>query len=261
MSSDRIRTFLVDDEPLARQRMKHLLANYSDLEIVGEFGNGSDCIEATLQDRPDLIFLDIGLPDHNGLEVVSELAAELDSLPSIVFATAYDEHAIAAFELNALDYLLKPVSTERLAKTMDRVRQTVGSQSSATSEDQRLRTWLDSQPKPDATNYLSSVEVKERGTTTFIPVAEIHLFQADGNYIEIHTPRGTSLLRMTMAKLESQLAPQHFIRVSRSAIVAIGAVVSIEKKQRHEFWVNLKTGDRVGASRNLDQLEERIRNL
>ncbi|MEM1293935.1 MAG: LytTR family DNA-binding domain-containing protein [Verrucomicrobiota bacterium] len=260
MNADKIQCFLVDDEPLARQRMKHLLSKFSDIDVIDEFGNGADCIEATLKDCPDLIFLDIGLPDYNGLEVVSELVVELEHLPMIVFATAYDEHALAAFELNALDYLLKPISMDRLSTTVERIRDTIASQSRP-AEEEKLRKWMSSQSRQDDAEYLKRVEIKERGGTIFVPVEEVHLFQADGNYIEVHAKQGVSLLRMTMAKLESQLAPDQFVRVSRSGIVAAARVKSIEKRGRHDSWVNLDTGDRVGATRNLDSLGETIKKL
>lgn len=259
MNSNPIRTYLVDDEPLARQRMKHLLAKFPDILITGEYGNGTDCIDATIESCPDLIFLDIGLPDHNGLEVVSELAKELQTLPLIVFATAYDKHAIAAFELNAIDYLLKPVNSDRLTLTVERVRNTIASRTGST-EQEKLRNLITSQDSHGESNYLEKIEIKERGVATFIPVGDIHLLQADGNYLEVHTGPGISLWRMTMAKLESQLDPNQFVRVSRSAIVAVKRVVSVEKKGRHEYWVHLNDGARVGASRNLDDLEKRIRN-
>ncbi|MEM7014255.1 MAG: LytTR family DNA-binding domain-containing protein, partial [Verrucomicrobiota bacterium] len=249
-----------DDEPLARQRMAYLLARFSDFEVAGEFGNGTDCIDATLKNCPDLIFLDIGLPDHNGLEVVSELAAEMEDLPLIVFATAYDEHAVKAFELNALDYLLKPVSADRFAKTLERVRNAIATQSRS-AEAEKIRNWMASEKTRSDAKYLSRIEIKDRAGTTFVPIEEIHLLQADGNYIEVHAGQRVSLMRMTMAKLEPQLSPDQFIRVSRSAIVAVSRVTSIEKGGRHDSWVNLDTGDRVGASRNLDELQERVRSL
>jgi two-component system LytT family response regulator len=255
-----IRTFVVDDEPLARERMKHLLSTFSEIEIEGEFGNGGDCIEPTISDSPDLIFLDIGLPDYTGLEVVSELAGELDSLPLIVFATAYDQHAISAFELNALDYLLKPVSPDRLALTIDRIRSTLASQE-APPEEARLREWLSEEMAPIPKNLPARIEIRDRGNTSFVPVREIQYFQADGNYIEVHAGERAPLIRMTMAKLETQLNPDQFVRVSRSAIVAVTRVTSIEKKGRHEFWVHLDTGDRIAASRNLESLEQAIMKL
>ncbi|MEM9282356.1 MAG: LytTR family DNA-binding domain-containing protein [Verrucomicrobiota bacterium] len=255
-----ITCYLVDDEPLARLRMEQLLSGFPDIEIKGQYGNGTACIEATLAESPDLIFLDIGLPDHNGLEVVSELAAEMEALPAIVFATAFNEHAITAFELNALDYLLKPITLERLTTTIERVRQVIRTNASG-EEDQKLRQWMTEQAKEQSHDFLNKIEIKERGSTSFIPIESIYLFQADGNYIEVHTAERASLLRMTMAKLEKLLNPDHFVRVSRSAIVPIKRVASIDKKGRHDSWVSLDTGERIGASRNLDKLEERVREL
>ncbi|MEO0448187.1 MAG: LytTR family DNA-binding domain-containing protein, partial [Verrucomicrobiota bacterium] len=255
MSESGIRCFVVDDEPLARLRMRQLLEHFSEVSIVGEYESGTDCIEATLEDPPDLIFLDIGLPDHNGLEVVSELGAELDQLPFIVFATAYDEHAIKAFDLNALDYLLKPVQVDRLSRTIERVHDSRARTpaSSLSSEEERLRAWMASEGGlgHGSENSIRKLEIREKGTVFFVPVDEVHLFQADGNYIEVRTGNRVHLIRMTMAKLEAQLDAEGFVRVSRSAIVGVRHVLSIEKRQRHDFWVHLDTGDRVGASRNL----------
>ncbi|MDF1851750.1 MAG: LytTR family DNA-binding domain-containing protein [Verrucomicrobiales bacterium] len=260
MSAKTIRTFLVDDEPLARDRMRQLLQGEADLEIVGEYGNGTDCIEAALESPPDLIFLDIGLPDHNGLEVVSELAGEMESLPLVVFATAYDEHAIAAFELNALDYLLKPISRDRLTLTLERVRSAFANQDRS-EEDQKLRSWIDSEGKAGGKSYLSRIEIRERQETHFVPLDQVHFFQSDKNYIETHTAERVYLSRMTMARLEPQLDPECFVRISRSVMVSVSHVASIEKKRRNEYWVRLDTGERVGASRNLDLLEKKLAEL
>ena len=226
-----ITCFLVDDEPLARLRMTQLLTSFPEIEIVGEFGNGTSCIEATLQEAPALLFLDIGLPDHNGLEVVSELASEMTTLPAIVFATAFNEHAVSAFELNALDYLLKPVALDRLRKTIERVRSVIG-ENSVASEDRKIREWMAVERKARANEFLSRIEIRERGSLRIIPLEEISLFEADGNYIEIHATERDDLLRMTMARLESQLDPEFFLRISRSAIVPIHRVVNTNRISR-----------------------------
>ncbi len=254
--SEIIRTFLVDDEPLARQRMQHLLSSYTDLEIVGEFGNGTDCIDATLQNPPDLIFLDIGLPDHTGLEVVSELVGEMQQLPLIVFATAYNEHAISAFELNALDYLLKPVSPDRIALTVDRVRNSLAARR-RNEEDKKLRDWVES-GTGDKSGFPSQIEICDGSETHFVPVDSIFLFQADRNYLEVHTAGKVYLWRMTMARLEGLLDPEFFLRVSRSAIVAIQQVSSLEKKGRNN-WANTESGNQIAVTRNLETLLEKMR--
>lgn len=260
MSSETIRTFLVDDEPLARDRMRQLLKGEADIEVVGEFGNGMDCIDATFESAPDLVFLDIGLPDHHGLEVVSELAKEMETLPLIVFATAYDEHAISAFELNALDYLLKPINRERLSLTLERVRATV-SQQAEKQENDKLRTWIDTESEKKATQVLSRLEIRDRNETSFVPTDQIFLIQSDRNYLETHTAERVYLSRMTLARLEPQLDPDRFVRISRSAIVSVAHVISIEKKGRNDSWVVLESGDRVGASRNLGLLEKKVAEL
>lgn len=259
-SSDRkIRTFIVDDEPLARQRMHLLLDGIDDLEIIGEFGNGLDTIEAVLADCPDLIFLDIQLPDHDGLEVVSELAAEMDHLPLIVFATAYNEHAIAAFDVNAIDYLLKPIVLDRLRQSVDRVRKVIASRTRP-GEEERLRGWIDlekKERKADSGDFLYRIELKDRGSIEFISIDDVQFFQADGNYIEVHLSNRTPLLRQTLAKLESQLDPAQFVRISRSVIVPISQVAAIEKQSRNDILVRLHSGDQLAASRNLDELREK----
>ncbi|MEM9017105.1 MAG: response regulator transcription factor [Verrucomicrobiota bacterium] len=255
-----IRTFIVDDEPLARQRMLLLLEGVPDIDIVGEFGNGHDTIEAVLADPPDLVFLDIQLPDHDGIEVVSELAAEMKELPLIVFATAYNEHAIAAFEVNALDYLLKPISRDRLLQSIERVRSVLSTRTRG-EEEERLRGWIDSkqeEQRNDASSRLTRIELKERGDIEFIPVSEVEYFQADGNYIEIHLPTRTPLLRSTLAKLEATLDPDLFVRVSRSVVVPVSQVAAIEKEGRNDVWIRLQSGERLGASRNLEKLRELV---
>ena len=262
MKGRKIQCFIVDDEPLARQRLELLLSSFSDLEIVGEFATGSECIEATLKRCPDVIFLDIGLPDQSGMEVVSELLGEMGKLPAVVFATAYDEHAIEAFELNALDYLSKPVTQARLSKTVKRLREMVLHQeepNEALEHDRKLRELVEGEGRRRQPEYLTRMEIKNRSEIVFVPVEKIRLFQADGNYLEVHTEDTMHLLRMTMARLERELDPENFVRVSRSAMVSVRRIASIEKRGRHDSWVKLETGEKVAATRNLDTLEERLR--
>src|SRR5580658_2674972 len=213
-----IQTIIADDEVLARQKLRHLLEDEKDVEIVGEGATAQETIElATLTD-PDLILLDIQMPGMDGFDVVSALCAG-KSAPSvrIIFTTAFDQYALRAFEINAIDYLLKPFTRERLQHAMQRVREQLALQGNG------------ARPVSKRTDepYSTRIVFKSRGRILFLPISDIRWIGAEENYVRICTERENHLLRETMANFERRLDPQSFIRVHRSAIVNLQYVKEI----------------------------------
>lgn len=259
----KIRTILVDDEPLALERIRMMLSSIDDVIIIDECSSGLTAVDSISREKPDLLFLDINLPDLDGFEILSELTAESIEIPLVIFQTAFDQHAIRAFEVNAIDYLLKPFRRARLEEAVAKARKLL--QAGALSESaNQIQHWLDdererrSKEQPD---YLKKIEIRDRGETCYVPVEEVHYFQADGNYIEIHTDAKTHLWRQTLGKLEGKLDPARFIRISRSVIIPIEKVSAIETPTRGEVWVKLGASARLALSRNLPTLREHLKSL
>jgi two-component system LytT family response regulator len=258
-ATEKIRALIVDDEPIARRGIRANLKAERDVEIVGECANGREAVAAIEREKPDLIFLDIQMPVLDGFGVVEAVGAE--NLPAVVFVTAFDEHAIRAFEINALDYLLKPVDPERFQKTLNRVRTQI--KNSQTGELSRkisalLENTENSFSRPERAAYLERIAVKGMGRITFLTADEISWISSDGNYVKIHAAGKTHLLRETMDAMERRLDPQKFLRVRRSAIVRIEKIKELQPLFNGEFVVILNDGARLTSSRryrqNLDAL-------
>ena len=255
----KIRTLLVDDEPIARRGIRQQLQLETDVEIIGECANGREAVAAIRTHSPDLVFLDVQMPLLSGFGVVEEVG--VDQLPAVVFVTAYDEHAIRAFEVNALDYLLKPIEPRRFQKTLHRVRDQL-SHSSDRELTKKLRTLLGLFEKRDAPyqkqSYLERVVIKENERVLMVPVDEIDWVAAHGNYVQIHTRTKTHLLRETMDGMERKLNPANFVRLRRSTIVNGGRVQQLKALSNGEYAVVLKNGAELTSSRryrkNLDVL-------
>ncbi|MBS1797119.1 MAG: response regulator [Acidobacteria bacterium] len=249
-----IRVLIVDDEPLARRGLRRLLADAPDLVVAGEAANGRDAVELIERLAPELVFLDIQMPLLGGFEALEKLAAE--KLPEIVFVTAYDEHAVRAFEAGALDYVLKPVDAERFHKTLDRVRRRI-----LTGEGRALENRLAgllAELKPAEAGYLRRVVVREKERIRLLNVDLIDRIASQGNYIEIFAGREKFLVRETMDAVEGRLDPREFLRIRRSAIVRIERIKELRPLFSGELEVVLETGARIVASRryrkNLDAL-------
>lgn len=237
-----LRALVVDDEAPARRRLRAHLAALPEVEVAGEAGSGPDAVAAIAELQPDLVFLDIQMPGMSGFEVIAEVG--VDAMPAVVFVTAYDEFALEAFEVHAVDYLLKPFSRERLARAVQRAAQRV--QAHQPDRDALARLLAAVQPAP---RYLERLLVRSGDRLYFVPVADVVRFEADGNYIKLHTATGTHLVRETMSALEGQLDPARFARIHRSEIVAIDAVKEIQPYFHGDHVVVLKTGARVRMSR------------
>ncbi len=242
----RIKTLIVDDERLARQRLRRLLGAHPEIEIVGECGEGAAAVAAVQESEPDLLLLDIQMPGMDGFDVVQALGPA--PLPLIVFVTAFDEHALRAFDACALDYLLKPVSPERLARSIDRVSDYLVA----------LRTGTNSPAAPEESS-LAKFQVRNGQRTAFISPEEIDWIEADGNYAILHVGARNHLLRATMSALEAQL-PQSFARTSRSAIVNLRRVRELQSTGLNHYAL-LPENARVAVTGSIRELQQRLRAL
>jgi two-component system LytT family response regulator len=238
-----INAVLADDEVLARQKLRQLLRVEPEVEVVGEGASAAETIELVRTTQPDLLFLDIRMPGMDGFDVVGQLANFTECpMPRIVFTTAYDQYAVRAFEIHAVDYLLKPFTAERLRSAVQRVREQMAAPEQGAGNGS-------GRGKP-ANPYTSRIVFKSRGRILFLPVSDIRWIGAEENYIRICTEAETHLLRETMAHLEERLDPQLFLRVHRSAIVNLQYVKEVRTEQTGDFTVVLLGGQRVPMSRS-----------
>jgi two-component system, LytTR family, response regulator len=249
-----LRTVVVDDESLPRERMVDLVRTHPDLSLVGQAEHGASALDVISETRPDLVFLDIQMPELDGFQLVSALDEEI--MPAIVFVTAYDEYAIRAFEVDAVDYLLKPITEERFRAAVARV---------------LSRTQHQGGTSGDGIRALASRASQERGTPTtrfvarlgsrhyFVKVADLEWVEADGNYMRLHTSdRKSHLIRETMRGIEARLDPSAFVRIHRSVIVAVERIATIEAREHGEYIVNMTGGAKLVSSRGYS---ERVRDM
>ena len=239
------RVLIVDDEPLAREKLRDLLAGAHDFEIVGEAAAGIEAVKLIESLRPDLVFLDVKIPELDGFGVIER--SSVRPLPAIIFMTAYDQYAVQAFEVNALDYLLKPFDRERLQTALERARQNRQDAEAEASIENKLQALLSEVSV--ARRVPERIAVKVSGRTLLIDVAEIEWVEAADNYVKLHHGSNETLMRETMAAMESRLAPLGFIRVSRSAIVHPRAIIELEPLFHGDQIIVLQSGDRVTLTR------------
>ena len=249
-----IRTLIVDDEPLAREGLRTRLEGEEGIEIVGEADGGKEAVEAILAHQPDLVFLDIQMPTMDGFDVLATIAKEMP-IPVVVFVTAHDDYALRAFDAHALDYVTKPVTTERFQQALRRARLEI-ERSDDLQRHRRLIELLRSHENPDdpATTVAGDVTLRrltvEHGDKyRLLDVADIDWIQAAGNYVEIYAGERKHLLRMTLTKLEHDLDPDGFVRIHRSTIVNFERIVEIEPHWRGGYRVVLANGTRLRLSR------------
>jgi two-component system, LytTR family, response regulator len=242
------RTLIVEDEPVARRRIKRLLAGDPEVEVVGECGDGREAVAAIRRLAPDLLFLDVQMPERDGFGVLEALSGEW--LPAIIFVTAYDSHALKAFEVNALDYLLKPFDRERFQKALDRAKESIRDRQGR-DLNRRLLSLMQS-VKPEA-QYLERLVVKSAGDILFLRVEDVDWIEPAGNYLRLHVKREVHLLRETMSGLESKLEPKQFIRIQRSVIVNVRRIKKLHPLFRGEYVVVLQDGTRLTSSRGYRQ--------
>jgi two-component system, LytTR family, response regulator len=241
-----MRALIVDDEPLARRGLVRLAGKEPDVEIVGQAGNGRAAVEAILSLAPDVVLLDVQMPEMSGLEVVTAVGVE--QMPLVVFVTAFDEHAIRAFELAAVDYILKPVDEERFRAAIARVRRTLNGERSAGVETTLRRLVESLEPRQE---YEERIVVRGTGgAIRFVRVSEIDLVTSEDNYVRLHTGGGSHLLRETVHSMERRLDPSRFVRVRRSTIVRIDAIREIHPLVNGAYELVLHDGRRVSSSRH-----------
>jgi two-component system, LytTR family, response regulator len=251
---ERLCVLVADDEAPARQRIIDLLRGDSRITAIVEASDGLSAVDVIRTGNPDLVFLDVQMPELTGLEVIAEVGA--GRMPLTVFVTAYDEHAISAFEANALDYLLKPFSDERFQATMARVSLRIGERS-VQEFGRRILNMVSSAPPDDLP--LDRLVVKSGGTTRFVRVADIDWIEAAGVYASLHIGGKEHLYRAALNELAARLDPVRFVRVHRSAIVNIESILHLEPISHGEFEVLLKDGSRSRISRTYRrQLEKRL---
>jgi two-component system LytT family response regulator len=237
-----IHAVLADDEVLARQKLRQLLRDEPEIDIVGECATAPETIELVRATAPELLFLDIRMPGMDGFDVVGALSACKDfTMPSIIFTTAYDQYALRAFEIHAVDYLLKPFTSERLHSAVARVIERA--RHPDLSPDESNGTGQNETP------YSTRFIFKSRGRIIFLPVSEIRWIGAEENYVRICTEKENHLLRETMAHLEERLDPEMFLRVHRSSIVNLQFVKEIRSETNGDFAVILVNGQKVSMSR------------
>ncbi len=228
-----MKAILIDDERLARQELKSLLASYPEIEVVGEASNAETAIESIKLLKPDVIFLDIQMPGKNGFQLLEEISG----VPEVVFVTAYDEYAIRAFEVNALDYLLKPVQSNRLAETIKKILNKENSEKPE-SKEQSLPL-----------NDNDQVFVKDGEKCWFVKLSDVRLFESEGNYVRIYFDKNRPLILRSLNNLDERLNNKTFFRASRKHIINLKWVESIESWFNGGLMVKLKGGEQVEISR------------
>lgn len=234
-----LKTLLIDDEQPARDVVKHYLKDFPQIEILGEFTDGFSGLKAIQELKPDLVFLDVQMPKLTGLELLDLL----EEPPLIIFSTAYDQYAIKAFEMNAIDYLLKPYAKERFGQAVAKAVAQAEAGNRGTAPVQNLVKTLEEAPE-----FLQRIAVKSRHKVTVIPIDEIIYLEAEGDYVMLHTKDGRHLKEKTMKYFESHLDPEQFIRIHRSYIVNAKFIDRIEYYDKENYAVLTKTGAKLRAS-------------
>lgn len=255
----KLTAIIVDDEPLGRERLSTLLAHEPDIEILAECPNGPAALTAIAARMPDMLFLDVQMPEMNGFDVLKKLPKP----PAVViFVTAFDEHAVNAFEFHALDYLLKPFKPARLKQAVVRAREQLAKKDEDPTA--RLLALLDARNKPAApaegeTAHVTRFAVRDRDRTRFVKVTDVDWIEASGNYVVIHAGKENFVLRETLAAVEAQVSPKEFFRMNRSALARLDRVREVEPAFNDEHVVVLTSGVRIPLTRGVRELQERLK--
>jgi two-component system LytT family response regulator len=250
----KIKVLVADDEPLARERLSGLLSQEPDIEVVGQARDGEEAVTAIHDDSPDLVFLDVQMPQMSGFDVIEAVGS--DKMPLVIFVTAYDQHALKAFQVRALDYLLKPFDRERFKDALGRARKQLERDENGDLGRRLLALVKDlrrDQPKSDR------LVVKSGGRLFFLRTDEIDWVEAAGNYVRLHVGPGSHLLRETMNAIEGRLDPEKFFRIHRSRIVNMERIQELQPWLNGEYAVLLRTGTRLTLSRGYrEKLQDRL---
>ncbi|MEP6644103.1 MAG: LytTR family DNA-binding domain-containing protein [Acidobacteriaceae bacterium] len=240
-----IGALIADDERLAREKLRLLLSNEPGIHILAECADVGDTVTQVLERKPDLLFLDVQMPGGDGFEVLKQIPAE--SLPVVIFTTAYDQYAIRAFEANALDYLLKPFDEERFHRTLERVRKELAKARDFDLRDRLLEFLANSRGKPKAERRLV---IKTGGRVVFLEVDEIDWLEAAANYVQINVGKTFYLIRESITGLMGKLDPAQFVRIHRSIIVNLRMIKELQPCNSGEYIVVLKNGKELSCSRS-----------
>lgn len=233
------KVILIDDEPLARQLLSSFISNFSEFTVVAECGDGFEGFKAIQEHEPDLVFLDVQMPKINGFEML-EL---LEKIPAVIFTTAFDEYALKAFEANAVDYLLKPITRTRFEAALKKSLQHISTEQSPNSLDRLAENKVYS-------GYQHRIVVKDNGLIRIIPSEEIHYVEANDDYVKIITPNGHYLKKSTLKRIEDRLDPKQFVRIHRSYLLPVKQLVRIEPYEKDSHVALLKTGDKIPVSKS-----------
>jgi two-component system LytT family response regulator len=252
--STSLRTLLVDDEPLARNLVRELLADFPGLAIVGECPNGTEALAALQIGAYDVVFLDVQMPDLDGVQVLQRLQAAGQPLPLVVFVTAYDQYAVAAFALHAVDYLLKPLDPDRFAECVRRVQQAAQRQNQTLGADLAalLQAWptaagLAASPPIE---YQDRFVVKQPERQFFVPAAEVFYLEATGSGVLLHTAHAAHPVRASLGQLAERLDPAHFLRIHRSFVIHTAHIVEFKSWAHGEYLFRMANGQHVSSSRS-----------
>lgn len=256
----KIRTLIVDDEPLARQGLRLLARAEPDLDIIGECESGLDALVAIDRDPPALVFLDVQMPEMDGFELLAKLPR--DRLPLVIFTTAYNQHAVRAFEVHALDYLLKPIRPARFHESVARARAHLGNQEASTAARgllDLLAAQQSARPSCPAEPFLTRLTIKSTDKLVVVKTLDIDSIESAGNYVAVNVGKESHILRETLNVLESQLDPEKFFRISRSAIVNLDCVKELQPMFKGEHIIVLQNGKRLAMTRGLRDVERALR--
>jgi len=241
-------TLIVDDEPLAREGLRMLLSQDPEVSDIPEARDGREAVAAIRGSRPDLVFLDVQMPEMDGFAVVREIGAE--RMPPVVFVTAHDRFAIQAFEINAIDYLLKPVTEERFVQALARAKTRLHS-SPADDRNRQIICLLESLASPR--RYLKRLAVRSAGKTMFVDLEEVDWIEACENYVQLHTGRANHLLHVAMNTIAKSLDPEVFLRIHRSIIVNTSRIKELQSGPHGEYVITLESGVRLQSGRSYSE--------
>jgi two-component system, LytTR family, response regulator len=243
-----ISVLLVDDEPFARQSLKIFLAEHEGFRIIDECSNGLEAIQAINQQKPDLVFLDVQMPEVNGFEVLNEI--EADNPPVVIFATAYEKYALQAFEASAIDYLLKPFIRSRFEEAIQKAIRYIHGSGSEWMMQMRALLKTYNRLKSAEGQFKNRILIKEKKKYFLVDLEDVYLFEASGDYVAVHKQKSTHLINDSMNNLESKLDPGQFVRIHRSTIINLRYIDNLQPYFNGEFHITMKNGAKVKLSRN-----------
>jgi two-component system LytT family response regulator len=249
----KVKALIVDDEPLARERIRSLLAREEGVVVTGECACGEEALTAIRRERPDVVFLDVQMPEMDGFEVLRRLESPL---PRVVFVTAYDRHALKAFDVHALDYLLKPFKQDRFKETMTRIRETLATSEADAASRRLLDLLAERQP---AAPHLSRLVIKDGERVRVVKTEAIDWIESSGNYLVVHAGKENHIVRDTLTAMESKLAPGCFMRISRSTLVNLDRIREIQPMFNDEHIVVLQDGRQLPMTRGLREVQEALK--